>query len=950
MGCPRAHTSQKLPACKQTARSEVTSAGNQPHPPNDRLLVPRRAACTSAPATKLPGAPHTRWDQAGGKSLCRTAAGIDGSGDAVKLVQLTSGCVVTRRKQLVCGKNPVFFPKIGCLLYRQQIIRVWPTRVFVNYFIPNGVCFASFLLRTAGTIAAGSSDLSGGYSYKLRKQRDSARQLPVAALPEESCQTGEAGGCIKAATWLGRRNVCRGPVFFAESLIAACYRLQDCSPVQCFECRGLLRVGAHFSVAPSAPALLDLGCTKCLQPGGHLNFRPRPNTVAKLLVASSETAVYSVNSSRTVRNNGATHQQHGATPFANQRLVTNTPARIPNGTDHFTACTNQSDTMPVPTVSLSQSENGGLGGGAVRLLASHRGEPGFRKWESCQTMSPVGGLSRGSPVPPPLHSSAAPFSSHFIFLGSQDHVNPEKTRRPAASSVTSPTCKNPELTGWGLNPVRFGRRQAAYPLSSVTAARTGWRVDDDIGVVHILATRQRRRAAGTASGSPLLLKSCAVHRLQGRHVVRPHTASSSVENRCWPDIRIAVDLCFTTFGVGPLVFVRGSMNTEAYCNILDNEILLTLWRFYGMDPCYFQDDNDMCHVSRATMQWYADNNVRRLDWPAQSTDHNPIEHLWDKLDRQVRACQVRPKSIAQLMERLQEEWRRIPVDVLETLVGSIPDRMVAVIAARDPSNYGGRRSPAPGVFISVTNDKSPCSLRFQPSYWVRVEYQTPTPSAPFEEVPCVVVRALDSLCMYFKWGKIGTWNGAGTGRPPCCDVTRPPYWIQVFACLSKLSVQVTCLQHLSPKYDMRWDSCYNESFHVAVHRSRKQISYYKSDSDDDVVVQGKTRTDMLEIHPAEEVDGVGKTGDISLEEEFDGEKLLEGNIHSTLTLGDRVQPRTEDKRGQKLKFDQSAEDRGQRTREDKRDMAHDVREDRGHSRTGEMAIVAGPLQYEMAIV
>ncbi|KAJ8865914.1 hypothetical protein PR048_033437 [Dryococelus australis] len=86
----------------------------------------------------------------------------------------------------------------------------------------------------------------------------------------------------------------------------------------------------------------------------------------------------------------------------------------------------------------------------------------------------------------------------------------------------------------------------------------------------------------------------------------------------------SVDLCFTAFGVGPLVFVRGSMNTEAYCNILDNEMLPTLWRFYGMDPCYFQDDNARCHVSRATMQWYAANNVRQLDWPTQSSDLNPI--------------------------------------------------------------------------------------------------------------------------------------------------------------------------------------------------------------------------------------------------------------------------------------------------------------------------------------
>ncbi|KAJ8880467.1 hypothetical protein PR048_016937 [Dryococelus australis] len=57
------------------------------------------------------------------------------------------------------------------------------------------------------------------------------------------------------------------------------------------------------------------------------------------------------------------------------------------------------------------------GGVVARALASHQGDPGsisgrftpgFRTWESYRKILLAGGFSRGTPAPPPLHSSAAP--------------------------------------------------------------------------------------------------------------------------------------------------------------------------------------------------------------------------------------------------------------------------------------------------------------------------------------------------------------------------------------------------------------------------------------------------------------------------------------------------------------------------------------------------------------
>ena len=60
--------------------------------------------------------------------------------------------------------------------------------------------------------------------------------------------------------------------------------------------------------------------------------------------------------------------------------------------------------------------------------------------------------------------------------------------------------------------------------------------------------------------------------------------------------------CFSYWGVGPLMVVCGTMNSQGYCTILNNEMLPTLWCFYGMDPCYVQDNNVRFHVSEAIIQ------------------------------------------------------------------------------------------------------------------------------------------------------------------------------------------------------------------------------------------------------------------------------------------------------------------------------------------------------------
>lgn len=52
--------------------------------------------------------------------------------------------------------------------------------------------------------------------------------------------------------------------------------------------------------------------------------------------------------------------------------------------------------------------------------------------------------------------------------------------------------------------------------------------------------------------------------------------------------------------------------------------------------------------------------MKELDWPAQSLDLNPTEHLWDVLERRLRARSHHSSSLPELADAVVSEWKQIP--------------------------------------------------------------------------------------------------------------------------------------------------------------------------------------------------------------------------------------------------------------------------------------------------
>lgn len=97
--------------------------------------------------------------------------------------------------------------------------------------------------------------------------------------------------------------------------------------------------------------------------------------------------------------------------------------------------------------------------------------------------------------------------------------------------------------------------------------------------------------------------------------------------------------------------IDGGMDKHLYIEILEDHLQKSA-EFYGrdLDDMVFPHDNHPKHKAKVVQAWLKERNIEVLDWPAQSPDLNPIEHLRVELKRRVSDYNEMPKSMADLWE------------------------------------------------------------------------------------------------------------------------------------------------------------------------------------------------------------------------------------------------------------------------------------------------------------
>ncbi|KFM71212.1 Transposable element Tcb1 transposase, partial [Stegodyphus mimosarum] len=180
-----------------------------------------------------------------------------------------------------------------------------------------------------------------------------------------------------------------------------------------------------------------------------------------------------------------------------------------------------------------------------------------------------------------------------------------------------------------------------------------------------------------------------LHRTDGRWRIRRETSERNHPATIAGTVQagggsIMVWGMFSWHSLGSLIIVEGTMDQYKYASVLADHVHPYMRIVFPQDDGIFQQDNARCHTAASVRAWFEDHQdeFTVLPWPANSPDLNPIEHLWDHLDRVVRAMDPQPRNLAQLATALESAWLNIPENTFRDLCDSLPARLAAVRSAK----------------------------------------------------------------------------------------------------------------------------------------------------------------------------------------------------------------------------------------------------------------------------
>jgi hypothetical protein len=148
-------------------------------------------------------------------------------------------------------------------------------------------------------------------------------------------------------------------------------------------------------------------------------------------------------------------------------------------------------------------------------------------------------------------------------------------------------------------------------------------------------------------------------------------------------VKVGVWGCFSGRGLGYSYIYNENMNKKLMKSVLSTHLIPSAQLLFKQDPpepWWLLQDNAPTHSAHLVQHWLHNHGIALIDFPPYSPDLNPIENLWQDIEKRVEARG--PTELELLQDVVAEEWAKTPTEFLRKLAHSMPKRCRLVIEAQ----------------------------------------------------------------------------------------------------------------------------------------------------------------------------------------------------------------------------------------------------------------------------
>ena len=138
--------------------------------------------------------------------------------------------------------------------------------------------------------------------------------------------------------------------------------------------------------------------------------------------------------------------------------------------------------------------------------------------------------------------------------------------------------------------------------------------------------------------------------------------------------------CLSYDGPVDLVLIEGTLKGDDYKDLLD-EVITLFYEEHNRRSICLVEDHSRVHDCKTVSKKKVELKIRSLNnYPANSPDLNAIEHIWAYWKKRVQ--NRNPQTLEQLETYAYEEWDNIPLDIIHSIISSMPKRLEVLYSSR----------------------------------------------------------------------------------------------------------------------------------------------------------------------------------------------------------------------------------------------------------------------------